>query len=151
MFKETLKKFEGNDKMAEISQEIKLKIPEEIKNTKGWEIYFNDNLEKFKNKIQKNIENLKNFYFRTENSTPYLLENDRKFFVSIDLRSANFNSLKFYHSDLVLGCDSWEQLVSKFTEIPFWSKIKIFRYNLIFINFSLIFLFGFLLFFFFQL
>ncbi len=45
-----------------------------------------------------------------------------KFFLSIDLKSANFNSLRFCNPALILGCNSWEDLIGKFTNLTYFLK-----------------------------
>lgn len=43
----------------------------------------------------------------------YLESNDKKIFVYLDLKSANFNSWKLLNPNLVLNCNSWEELCGK--------------------------------------
>lgn len=43
----------------------------------------------------------------------YLETNHNKIFVYLDLKSANFNSLRLLNPNLVLNCGSWEELCEK--------------------------------------
>jgi len=47
--------------------------------------------------------------------------------VSIDIRSANFISMRHYDAELVLNCESFEELVSMFTDIEYLKKSKSIR------------------------
>lgn len=42
--------------------------------------------------------------------------NDKKCFISIDMRKANFSSLHHYNKDIFSGADSWEDFISKYTD-----------------------------------
>jgi len=50
-----------------------------------------------------------------------------KFFISVDIRQANFTALKYVDKDLVLGCETWNELLQKFTQIKFFYSAKYFR------------------------
>lgn len=50
-----------------------------------------------------------------------------KIFVSIDLVKANFQALKFINKDLVLGANSYNELVSKFTNMDYIKESKYIR------------------------
>jgi len=46
----------------------------------------------------------------------YTKDNDNKYFLSIDLKKANFQALKY--CKLFKGYDTWEDLIGKFTDFP---------------------------------
>lgn len=50
-----------------------------------------------------------------------------KMYISLDIIKANFNCLKWKDNALVLGCDTWEDLVKKFTDIEYFIQAKYFR------------------------
>lgn len=50
-----------------------------------------------------------------------------KVFVSIDLVKANFQALKFINKDLVLGANTYNELVSKFTNMDYVKESKYIR------------------------
>ncbi len=43
----------------------------------------------------------------------YLASNDRKCFVSLDIKSANFNMIRMIDPSIIFKCDSWPKLVRK--------------------------------------
>jgi len=57
----------------------------------------------------------------------YMQINDGQCFISIDIKQANFSSLKYYDKNIVLGCDTWEELLSKYTTHQYFLKSKIIR------------------------
>lgn len=50
-----------------------------------------------------------------------------KYYISIDIRTANFTSVKFFNKGLVLGCDDWQTLIKSFTDIEYFIQSKHFR------------------------
>lgn len=110
--------------MAELSNKLKEDISSAIKSSPCWANYENDDMSSY---TQKTQETLKTLNIQFEKGNPYQIGNDNIYFVSVDIRSANFTSMKYYHPQLTLGCSSWEELVSKFTDVKFFTAIKIFR------------------------
>ena len=51
--------------------------------------------------------------FLLEHKELYTLDNANKYFVYVDLRSANFNVLKLVDPNLVLGANTWTELVNR--------------------------------------
>ena len=49
------------------------------------------------------------------------------YYISCDIKKANFNAMKFYDPELVLGSATWEELISKYTSIPYFIESKHFR------------------------
>lgn len=45
----------------------------------------------------------------------YSEQNDDCFFISIDMKKANFSAMKYYSEGIFEGCETWERYVSKFT------------------------------------
>ncbi len=48
-------------------------------------------------------------------------------YISLDIRTANFTALKFVDPELVLNCQTWDQLIRKFTSIEYFIQSKYFR------------------------
>ena len=63
----------------------------------------------------------------TSNKTIYTPENHKKYFVSIDIKAANFTIIKNYNKKAVLGFDTWNDFISSYTPDPFIQKSKYFR------------------------
>jgi hypothetical protein len=59
--------------------------------------------------VNDNINNIK--YSSISRSSVYIEPNDEKFFLSIDLKHANFQGLKFFSSELVNNCDCYEDFI----------------------------------------
>lgn len=57
----------------------------------------------------------------------YKRDNVGKTFISIDLKKANFQALKYVNPEIVLNCNSYEELVSKFSNFDYHKKSKQFR------------------------
>ena len=54
----------------------------------------------------------------------YNQENVGKFFVSIDFKKANFQTLKNVDKNIVLGADTYEDFVGKFTDLDYFKESK---------------------------
>lgn len=53
--------------------------------------------------------------YKLPSSDIYKVTNDGKWFISIDMRQANFYSLKYFAPDIFGGCGTWEEFIGKFT------------------------------------
>lgn len=75
-----------------------------------------------------NSMSLSPYEFRRENNEKtkniYNQENIGKTFVSIDLKKANFQVLHKVNKDIVLGADSYEELVAKFSDLEYIQDSK---------------------------
>lgn len=47
-----------------------------------------------------------------------------KYFISIDLKKANFQAMKYYNKDLVLGFNTYEEFMHNFTNLEYMIKSK---------------------------
>ena len=65
-----------------------------------------------------------NFSKRTD---VYTLDNVGKYFLSIDLRKANFQVLNKYDKRILLGANSYEEFMGKFTDLEYIKESKYFR------------------------
>lgn len=50
--------------------------------------------------------------------------NVSKYFLSIDLKKANFQALRKYDSDIVFGCETYEDFIGKFTDLDYVKESK---------------------------
>lgn len=50
-----------------------------------------------------------------------------KHYISIDMKTANFTSMKFFNKEMVLGFDDWQTLIKSFTDIEYFIQSKHFR------------------------
>lgn len=57
----------------------------------------------------------------------YSSPNHNKYFISLDLVTANFNSMRFYDPSIFLNCQNWIEFISKFTDIEYYKRSKYFR------------------------
>lgn len=48
-------------------------------------------------------------------------------FISIDMKKANFSSLKHYSGEIFGGADTWEEFISRYTDVPHIIKSKYIR------------------------
>jgi hypothetical protein len=54
-----------------------------------------------------------------------------KYYVSLDLIKANFTCMKYIDPELVLGAESWETFVAKFTPLKYFAEAKYFRQHVL--------------------
>ena len=57
----------------------------------------------------------------------YNMSNVNRTFISLDLKKANFNVFKMYDSDLVLGFDTYEEMVGSVTDYEYFKQSKYLR------------------------
>ncbi|MFX1254764.1 MAG: hypothetical protein ACFFCZ_24345 [Promethearchaeota archaeon] len=56
--------------------------------------------------------------------TIYTPDNNQHLFISLDLKHANFQALKYVDEELTLGAETYDQLLAKFTQLPYFIKSK---------------------------
>lgn len=74
--------------------------------------------------IEMDMSQFKHGLIIPKNNQLYKSHNHGKRFVSVDLVKANFQSLKFVNSDIVLGFDSYEEFLKQFTDLNYHLKSK---------------------------
>lgn len=62
-----------------------------------------------------------------EKGSIYNPDNDGRYFVSFDLKKANYNALKFYHPDIVFSTRTYDEFIEKFTDLEYFKKSKYIR------------------------
>jgi hypothetical protein len=50
-----------------------------------------------------------------------------KYYVSLDIIKANFNTLRFYDAQIVSNCETWEDFIGTFTDLKYFATAKYFR------------------------
>lgn len=55
------------------------------------------------------------------------IDRSEKYFISLDIKQANYSSMKYYYPDIFQNTDSWEEFVGKFTDCEYFVKSKQFR------------------------
>lgn len=55
------------------------------------------------------------------------IDDNYKYYISVDIIKANYNSLRYINSKIVLNTTSWEQLIKMFTNAKYFTEAKYFR------------------------
>jgi hypothetical protein len=123
---DALSSLKGESGLAKESARIKDSIIKDIKGTAAFERFSEVPESKFKHHDVSNHSWTSADVFKQPNTN--------KIFIAIDLTSANFNSLrKVIGDDIVLGAHSWNDLISRYSTLPYFKYSKAFR-QLIFGN-----------------
>lgn len=99
-----------------------------IKDISESEAYKNFNTKALE--IDQNAQDEANKWLeKNGNKDLFIAEHAGKCFVSLDMKQANFNTLKWYNPELVLNCDTWEILLEKYNSpcTFYFSSSKYFR------------------------
>ena len=110
--------------------EVKLKQPYGVAHKFKTEIY--DTMKKINEFINNNDEFIRFKRERTilpsvDKKDVYIPENNGKTFISIDVRSANFRTLKHYCPSICKPTDEWVDFIAQFTSNTFIQNSKQFR------------------------
>lgn len=81
--------------------------------------------------VYKNLQNDRldeyNVNTNVKQQDIYNMSNVGRTFISLDLKKANFNVFKMYDSELVLGFDTYEEMVGSVTEFDYFKESKYLR------------------------
>lgn len=102
----------GEDEFFKVSSNIINNIIDTISKQSVYNTLSNDLLKEYPNKINASSRDI------------YSIQNVGKYFLSFDLVKANFQALKKYSKELVLYSNSYEDLVSKFTNEKYFIESK---------------------------
>lgn len=103
----------GEEGFFQESSRITNQVIEAISRKQIYKTLENDRLENFtKNNLQ------------IQSNDIYKMTNVDKYFLSFDIVKANFTALKHYSKDLVLGADSYEDLLKNFTDDAYFIESK---------------------------
>lgn len=108
-------KLNDHEEFFSKSKEISEKMKSIIQNSKSYELFNNADLTKYptlKDVSQQNI---------------YITPNVDKELISIDLEKANYNSFRLFGLDKELGCPTYNDLLSKFTNEEYFFQSKMIR------------------------
>lgn len=106
-FVEDLKLFETEQDYFEHYNSVKDKAIEDIKNSAGYKLFNEMDMKKFQVADSLRKITSKDIYHES---------NIGKFFISIDMRQANFNTLKSFSADIFNNKESWEQFILQYTD-----------------------------------
>ena len=105
IFLNELEKYRCEQDYFEEYNRVKDAAISDIKNTEAYQKFNEEDMNKYavshKNLPDKDI---------------FKLSNDRKCFISIDMRKANFSSLHHYNSGIFNGAGSWEEFIGRYTD-----------------------------------
>ena len=116
MLLEVVEKTGGEEGFFNEAHRVRGKLIEAISNKSAYTELQQDKLDAH-NTVNK-VTQQKNFYN---------LENAGKTFMSLDLKHANFNVLRVYDSELVLGFETYEDLVGSVSDFDYFKKSKYLR------------------------
>lgn len=105
-FVEDLELFETEQDYFEHYNSVKDRAIEDIKNSAGYKLFNEMDMKKFQVSDSLRKITSKDIYHES---------NIDKFFISIDMRQANFNTLKSFSADIFKNKESWEQFILQYT------------------------------------
>lgn len=105
-FVEDLKLFETEQDYFEHYNSVKDRAIEDIKNSAGYKLFNEMDMKKFQVSDSLRKITSKDIYHES---------NIGKFFISIDMKQANFNTLKSFSADIFNNKESWEQFILQYT------------------------------------
>ena len=79
----------------------------DIKNSAGYKLFNEENMNLFK--VPDEFKGL-------PGKDIFHPSNDGKSFISIDMRKANFSSLRYYDPEIFDGAETWEEFIAKYTD-----------------------------------
>eukprot|EP01119_Soliformovum_irregulare_P017921 TRINITY_DN5401_c0_g1_i1.p1 TRINITY_DN5401_c0_g1~~TRINITY_DN5401_c0_g1_i1.p1 ORF type:complete len:405 (-),score=80.37 TRINITY_DN5401_c0_g1_i1:143-1330(-) len=106
----------GENQFVDFEEKLKASIIADIKATNAYK--------ELEASAPPNLKYPPNYPPSTEVYRP---DNAGKTFVSLDLRSANFSTLRRFNPALVFGCTSWVQLMERYTKAKYLHGSKMFR------------------------
>ena len=129
VYLDLLAKLGGSEQFFECSKAIQEQSISLIKNSLAYQDFIQDTQEMF--------SGYKWRASKVPTKQVYKERNDKCYFLSIDLVKANYQALKYYtrkikhipksKSDIVLGTDTFQEFISKFTEESYFKEAKKFR------------------------
>eukprot|EP01090_Pellita_catalonica_P010874 TRINITY_DN22325_c0_g1_i1.p1 TRINITY_DN22325_c0_g1~~TRINITY_DN22325_c0_g1_i1.p1 ORF type:complete len:438 (-),score=66.39 TRINITY_DN22325_c0_g1_i1:158-1471(-) len=114
-------------------EKTKAKLVAKLQNTSAWKRFSSDPLTTYT--IPQEMENLLAAKSRNENADQrrsiYYSAMAGKYFISIDIKSADFQALAHYDPQLVLSHSTWESLLATETDMEFVKQSKKFRQHVL--------------------
>ncbi len=115
MLYDALRRFNSEEEFRTYYNQVKDLAITDIRDNPAFTRFLNDDFNKYavkSNYCKHDIFNMGNI---------------NKTFVSMDLKKANFQALRYYDSSLVTNCSSYEEFISQYTDIPYIIKSKYIR------------------------
>lgn len=116
-FIEKLKTYDNPQDYLEEYNKIKDEAIDFIKNTEAFQDFNNINMNIFAKEIRQQLPS--HDIFKPSNIGRY--------FISIDMKKANFNALRNYNPEIFGNAATWEEFISKFTDNKYIIKSKYIR------------------------
>jgi len=115
LFQNTVNTLGGVEQFFSETKKVIDSIIDEIS---SMDIYYKFNIDKLDNyNVKLNIP--KQDIFNTNN--------DGKYFLSIDLKKANYNAMKYYDEGLTLNTNNYNEFISKYTDLEYIKQSKYIR------------------------
>lgn len=127
MLLETLSHFDSDNEFLNEYYRVRDAIIQEMKSVPEYEQFMSADMTKYKIG-QINLPN-------ASKGNVYKGTNVGNYYISIDLQKANFQMVKKFNKAIVLNCDSYDELISKFTDMEYFKRSKYTR-QVIFGNMS---------------
>lgn len=115
VFMKEVEKLGGEELFLKSYYDIRDAIISDIKKNEAFILFNNDKLSKFD--VEVNI---------TKDDVYQPIYNGKTFF-SIDLKKANFHSMKYYNSEIFGGATSYEEWISRYTDSQYMKESKYLR------------------------
>lgn len=120
LLKTTLAEFDNDkDAFLSYSHQLSEKIINSVEQTEGYNKFITCNMDEYMS-IHNEVEGIK--YVKSVNL--YNPDNSGKYFVSIDMRKANFQALWYFDSNIVFGTNSYDDFISLFTDKAYFKESK---------------------------
>lgn len=104
LFVEELQKYNCEQDYFEEYNRVKDAAINDIKKSDGFQRFNEEDMNKYSVK-----------YTNLPSKDIFKPSNDKKLFISIDMRKANFSALRHYDSDIFEEADTWEEFIGKYT------------------------------------
>ena len=119
MFTTELGKFKFEEEFLSAEHEIITKIIRGIEENPIYQEFISCEMDAYM-PIHKDIEGVP--FVKTVNL--YTPSNNGKYFISIDMKKANYQALKMFSSSLVFNTNTYEEMVAKFTDSEYFKNSK---------------------------
>jgi len=124
--------FTKEDTWGYVLLHMKEIIHNDITAGSGYQNLLTANLDTFRNECSKIYKELHKLNIKINKKTIYTVENNDKYYFSIDIKAANCNSFIFYDPSILLGHPNWISLIRSYTsnsniKTLFFEKSKLFR------------------------
>lgn len=116
---ETVAQFDSESAFLEKYYEIRNEIIDKMKELPEYTEFLSCDMSRFKIEEPK----LPN----ANKGDVYKMPNIGSYYISIDLQKANFQMLKKFNPNLVLGANTYEELISQFTDMEYFKQSKYIR------------------------